>query len=191
MFSVLYEKHADAPAPVASLLGKGLSVWEGIVEISKKLDYALRMVCEVAKANEGDVISVRTVAEKSKIPYSFARTIQHELVSMGLLSTMRGPHGGMCLAVDPETTTLLDLVETLEGVVFSVEDQDEDAAKGQSTQLQPVWEELSRIVRAYLGAVTLRQLAVEGLVPVAAGTLCFDLVPCAQSGTEAEASIGE
>ena len=46
-----------------------------IVEISKKLDYALSMLAEVARAESGQVVSVRQVSENDSIPYAFACTI--------------------------------------------------------------------------------------------------------------------
>lgn len=146
------------------------------MEISKKLDYALRMMCEVARAGEGSVVSVREVAEKNNIPYSFARTIQHEMVQNGLLLTTRGSHGGMRLATSPATLTLLDIVEAVEGPVYSLDKQCRDASPEAFPQFASVWEELARLVRGCLASVTLEQLAVEGLVPVAGEDLSFTLV---------------
>ncbi|MBP3893795.1 MAG: Rrf2 family transcriptional regulator [Atopobiaceae bacterium] len=147
-----------------------------IVEISKKLDYALSMLREVARAGEGEVVSVRCVAEKNHIPYSFARTIQHEMVKAGLLLTSRGPRGGMQLAVDARTTSLLDVVEAIDGPVdiagVRVDEPDADDASG---HFRPVWQELARLTRGYLGSVTLYELVIEDLVPYAGGDMCFEL----------------
>ena len=146
------------------------------MEISKKLDYALRMLREVAKAQDGEVVSVRYVSEHNDIPYSFARTIQHEMVKAGLLATTRGPHGGMQLAVDARTTTLLDVVEAIEGpmVIVGVT-LDGGGADDGSSCFAPVWEGLARIMRDYLGSVSLHQLVVEDLVPTVAQDMRFDL----------------
>lgn len=149
-----------------------------IVEISKKLDYALRMLREVARAEEGEVVSVRYVAEHNEIPYSFARSIQHEMVKAGLLTTARGPHGGMQLAVDAKGMTLLDVVEAVDGPldIAGVKSSDPDA-DDTSSCFRPVWEELSRVMREYLGSVTLRQLVTEDLVPIVEESMRIELRP--------------
>jgi Rrf2 family protein len=148
------------------------------VEISKKLDYALRMLAEVARAESGQVVSVRQVSENDNIPYAFARTIQHEMVKAGLLKTVRGPHGGMSLAVDASKTTLLDIVEAIEGPVLVAGNDAEAEPAGAVTQFELAWTELGQLIRAYLSSVTLRQLVVENLVPVASST-GFELVNAA------------
>ena len=147
------------------------------MEISRRLDYALRMLCEVAREQEGGVVSVRKVAEASGIPYSFARTIQHELVRCGLLVTTRGPHGGMCLADDPRATTLLDVVERIEGPVCVF--GGEYAASDRPDELGKLWHGLKTQTERYLSSVTIYQLAVEGLVPAASDDLNYELVSLA------------
>lgn len=47
-------------------------------------------------------ISIAEVAEQESIPYSFARSIQHELVKAGLLKTIRGVKGGLAWRVTPQ-----------------------------------------------------------------------------------------
>ena len=148
------------------------------MEISKKLDYALRMLGEAAMVGEGEGVSVRYAAEHNAIPYSFARTIQHEMVKAGLLKTVRGPHGGMSLAVDASKTTLLDIVEAIEGPVLVAGNDADAEPSGAATQFELAWSELGQLIRAYLSSVTLRQLVVENLVPVASST-GFELVNAA------------
>lgn len=144
------------------------------MEISKKLDYALRMLAEVAKVSEGEVVSVREVAEANNIPYSFARTIQHEMVRSGLLRTTRGPHGGMMLAVDAKTTTLLDIVEAVDGPLVPSEFVQKNADLG---SFDCIWAEIELLVRSYLGSVTLYQVVVEGLAPALRSGYVFEAIP--------------
>jgi Rrf2 family protein len=147
------------------------------VEISKKLDYALRMLGEAAAVEEGEVVSVRYAAEKNAIPYSFARTIQHEMVKAGLLETTRGPHGGMRLAIDATTTTLLDIVEAIEGPMrVAGSDAGTSLASEVPSRFEPVWAGLSHLIRGYLSSVTLHQLVVDDLIPVLADNAGFELI---------------
>ncbi len=158
------------------------------MEISRKLDYALRMLCAVSRSDGGGIVSVRQVAEAHGIPYSFARTIQHEMVKAGLLATMRGPRGGMTLAVDAASVTLLDIIEAIEGPLRmgNVEGAPPNGDVRDMSELDLVLSGMDRLVHAYLGSVTLRQLAVERKVPVICGSYRFEPVEATRLVPSAE-----
>ena len=70
------------------------------MDISRKTDYALRMLAMLAEGNKS-LLSVRTAAEAVDVPYSFARSIQHGLVQAGIVESLRGVRGGMRLRLKP------------------------------------------------------------------------------------------
>ena len=80
------------------------------MDISRKTDYALRMLSMLAEG-EDCLLSVRTAAESVDVPYSFARSIQHGLVQAGIIESLRGVRGGMRLKVDPKDVTIRQIVE--------------------------------------------------------------------------------
>ena len=84
------------------------------MDISRKTDYALRMLSMLVK-DEGSLLSVRTAADEVGVPYSFARSIQHGLVQAGIVESLRGVHGGMRLKVDPAQVTIRQIVEAVQG----------------------------------------------------------------------------
>lgn len=133
------------------------------MEISKKMDYALRLLAEAAQVDAGGVVSVREAAERNSIPYSFARSIQHELVRCGLLATARGPKGGMTLAIDPRELTLLDVYRRINATNFITDNPPVAAPVDDSFEL--IWQGAEQIIRAYLSSVTLHEVIVEGKVP--------------------------
>lgn len=142
-------------------------LWEGVlVDISKKTDYALMMISALVKS-PGAVMSVRSVALDDGIPYSFARSIQHDLVSAGIIESIRGSHGGMRLAVDPDKTTLLEVVEAIQGPVsISPCDQagdgcDEMCPSAKTCTFNPIWQGARRLLSDYFSSVTLTE-AVKG-----------------------------
>ena len=65
--------------------------------------------------NEDQLLSVRAAAEAVDVPYSFARSIQHELVRAGIIESLRGVHGGMRLKVDPAKISMREVVEAVQG----------------------------------------------------------------------------
>ncbi len=84
------------------------------MDISRKTDYALRMLSMLAEG-EDCLLSVRTAAESVDVPYSFARSIQHGLVQAGIIESLRGVRGGMRLKVDPKEVTIRQIVEAVQG----------------------------------------------------------------------------
>lgn len=148
------------------------------MDISRKTDYALRMLAALVENPDGTV-SVRTAARENGVPYSFARSIQHDLAVAGIVENVRGANGGMRLASDPRETTLLQLVEALQGPVVvaccaSPSGDGGPCPNRARCHFTPVWCNAERLLRSFLSSVTLHQLVAEGLSPVFNGT--FELV---------------
>lgn len=141
------------------------------MEISRKTDYALRMLSALVQNGEGSpVVSVREVAEENRIPYSFARSIQHDLAQAGIVESLRGARGGMRLAVDPKKVTLRELVEAVQGPIiisgcdFSGEDGGVCPFLPQC-QFNPVWCNAERMLRDYFSSVSLYDVVVDNKMP--------------------------
>lgn len=148
------------------------------MDISRKTDYALRMLAALVEDPSG-VVSVRTAARENGVPYSFARSIQHDLAVAGIVENTRGANGGMRLAVDPRETTLLQVVEALQGpvVVSCCANPTGDGTpcpNRPSCHFSPAWCNAELLLRSFFSSVTLHQLVVERLSPVFTGS--FELV---------------
>ena len=147
------------------------------MEISRKTDYAIRMLAELVRSNDA-VVSVRYAAEKNDVPYSFARSIQHDLVQAGIVSSVRGSRGGMRLAVNPRETTLRSIVEAIQGPICVAEcdtggQTDGECPFKRSCAFNTVWCEAERLLRDYFEAVTLYQVVIEGRCPILRGGHSF------------------
>ena len=148
------------------------------MEISRKTDYALRMLAALVSDPDG-IISVRTAAKENNIPYSFARSIQHDLALAGIVENSRGAAGGMRLAVDPRETTLLRLVEAVQGPIIvsgcaTALDGTEPCPRRGTCHFTSVWCNAERMLRQLFSSVTLHELVVERRSPMFRGT--FELV---------------
>ena len=80
--------------------------------VTREADYAFRCVLEVARAGR---ISAAEVARREDISLTFLGKIVQSLARAGILATRRGVGGGMSLAVPPESITLLQVIEAVEG----------------------------------------------------------------------------
>lgn len=81
--------------------------------LTRRCDYAFRII-RAAHNHEGSYVSIADVAKEEGIPYSFARSIQHDLVKAGFLTTNRGVHGGLALSCDLHEVTMLDVLECMQ-----------------------------------------------------------------------------
>ncbi|MDR3053169.1 MAG: Rrf2 family transcriptional regulator, partial [Coriobacteriales bacterium] len=129
------------------------------MEISRRTDYSIRLIAALS-LNEGRPLSVREAAEAQGVPYAFARSIQHDLVLSGFITSIRGARGGMLLAKDPEVLTLLELIEAVQGPVsVAICTADKDwCTRHRGCQFHNVWEGANRLLRDYLGSVSIRDL---------------------------------
>ena len=82
------------------------------MDITRRCDYACRILRSAYECGDS-YISIADVAEKEDVPYSFARSIQHDLVKAGFLKTIRGVRGGLTLDCDPHEVTLQEVIEAL------------------------------------------------------------------------------
>ena len=67
-----------------------------LLKLSKKTDYAIILLTHFGE--EEDPVSAQEVAKHYKLPYPMVANILKQLVSSGLIESIRGKHGGYVLA---------------------------------------------------------------------------------------------
>jgi Rrf2 family protein len=85
------------------------------LELTKRADYAIRAVLALASAADGERLSVRRVAEDKRVPERFLTQVMRDLVRAGLVEGAVGRTGGYRLAKPSTETSLLEVVEAVEG----------------------------------------------------------------------------
>jgi len=122
------------------------------VEVTRRTDYAIRLLIELASAGGGP-LSVRELAERGEVPYSFARGIQRDLLAAGLVESRRGAKGGIVLARPAEEITLLDALDaTQPSSSCSVCTRDPGwCSRKNVCEVHKVWSEVDTLVRDTLG----------------------------------------
>ncbi len=89
------------------------------MKITQEADYALRMVCHLARENAAgnSVVGAAILADGATVPTRFGLKILHKLASVGLVTTSRGVAGGYSLAYPPEDITLRRIIEAIDGPI--------------------------------------------------------------------------
>lgn len=87
------------------------------MQITRQSEYAIRAVMELASVPPGTVIHSRAIAEKQGLPEKFLHKTIQLLTRAGLVESRRGRHGGIKLVASPESITILDVINAVEGRV--------------------------------------------------------------------------
>ena len=85
------------------------------LELTRRADYAVRAALALARAPEGEVLSVRRIADDQAIPAPFLSRVMSDLVRAGLVDATPGRTGGYRLSRAAGSITLLDVVTAVEG----------------------------------------------------------------------------
>ncbi len=84
--------------------------------LSNTCKYALRAVIYLAVHTDKEKkIGIRKISEELGIPTPFLGKILQTLAKNRILSSTKGPHGGFGIGENPSKTTLMDIVEVIDG----------------------------------------------------------------------------
>ncbi|MCP3996087.1 MAG: Rrf2 family transcriptional regulator [bacterium] len=81
---------------------------------TRRTDYGVRALINLAQ-NYPKGQAAPAISKDMAIPVGFLRQVLQELGRAGLVTSQPGRTGGYTLARDPETVTLYDIIEALEG----------------------------------------------------------------------------
>jgi Rrf2 family cysteine metabolism transcriptional repressor len=88
-----------------------------VMKLSTKGKYGVRAVFEIARNYGKGPITIKEIADRQGISFSYLEQILHRLGKAGLIESVRGPAGGYLLARKPEELTIGDIVRSLEGPI--------------------------------------------------------------------------
>jgi Rrf2 family transcriptional regulator, nitric oxide-sensitive transcriptional repressor len=133
----------------------------GATEISRRTDYAVRILVELARQPEGGRVSARELGTLVGVQHPFARRIVTQMAAAGLVDTRRGARGGVGLARPANTITLNDVIVIMEGgVSLNLCVRDPAACeRSPSCPVHTVWNNAGRMVIQYLDDCTIGDLA--------------------------------
>ncbi len=139
--------------------------------ISTKGRYALRALIDLAENEGAKPVPLKDVAERQEISKKYLEIIIKELVNGGYVSGVSGKGGGYRLNCNPETTTVGEILELMEGSLAPVACLDckepLNCPRRPFCKTLPMWKEFDKMVHDYFYGKTLKDLVGED--PEAAG----------------------
>ena len=140
------------------------------MKITQEADYALRMMCLLAKESAAGnfTVSATSLAEEVAVPTRFGLKILHKLSQTGLVKTSRGATGGYSLNTDPVTLTVRQVIEAIDGPIeinrclaadhLCLNNPNKDCCR-----LHHVFEELNRMITERLDRLTVSMVIDGGI----------------------------
>jgi Rrf2 family protein len=86
-----------------------------MISITTKSPYALKALAELGRAGDAGPVPIGELARRRDIPVQFLEQLFAVLRRSGVLKSQRGVKGGYAFARAPDTITVLEVVELLDG----------------------------------------------------------------------------
>lgn len=133
-----------------------------LMNIGKRVDYAVRALSYLAAQPHGTVVSRREIQRKQDIPSHFLSKIMKQLAGGNLVESHMGARGGFSLKKPAAHINLKEVYECLEGPLLLMECLEEGEQACQYCEVCnqiSVWGEAQRRLAEYLASVSLGQIA--------------------------------
>jgi Rrf2 family protein len=129
------------------------------VKISVKVDYACRVMAELARLHgSGELARIEHLAETEAVPANFLAQILLNLRDHGLISSRRGNRGGYMLARAAEEISLYDILMAVEGQCLQLSGN----YHGRSgRRVKQIWDEISKTIVEKTKSYTLDRLSTK------------------------------
>jgi Rrf2 family transcriptional regulator, cysteine metabolism repressor len=115
-----------------------------VLSITTKSPYAIAALAELGHAGESGPVPIGELARRRDIPVQFLEQLFATLRRAGILRSFRGVKGGYSFARSPETVSVLEVVELLDGPL--------------GAEATGVFAEAAEAARAVLAATTLAEV---------------------------------
>jgi Rrf2 family protein len=147
------------------------------MQVSARVDYALRAAAELARAEIEEIgpLKGERISQEQRIPKKFMENILLDLKHSGIVRTQRGAAGGYWLATPASEISLAQVIRAVEGPLANVRGEWPETVeyRGAAIPLTEVWIAVRANLRAVLETVTLADL-VEGSLPAPVEELTRD-----------------
>ena len=121
--------------------------------ISTKGRYALRVMIDLAKNENGQPMPLKDIAERQGISKKYLEIIVKDLVDGKLIRGASGKGGGYVLLRKPEEYSVGEIVELMDGTLAPVaclQKDAEECPRYASCATLPLWQELDQLVHDFL-----------------------------------------
>jgi Rrf2 family protein len=130
------------------------------MKLSTRGRYGVRLMLDLALHYGDGPIYLKDIAERQGISEKYLWQMVNPLKAAGLIVSTRGAHGGYVLGKEPESISLKELLEVLEGSLCLVDCVDDPSLceRASSCISRDIWGEASRGMQQALEQTTLASM---------------------------------
>lgn len=131
------------------------------MKVSARTQYGLRILVQLATETEQENrVQGKEIAARQGINEPYLEQIMVSLKKAGLVRTIRGRNGGYLLAREPESISLLDVIEVFGGPleVASSERHGNISEDPGALAASQAWQVLTDTLRDVAGGITLKKI---------------------------------
>ena len=130
-----------------------------MITFSKRMDYGLIALSHLASQVDGDATNARAIASRYEIPPELlAKTLQL-LAKSGIVESRNGPKGGYVLSRNPDSISIFEVAQAIEGPVAMANCQIGEASEcdqfGKCPLLRPMERIQDRVIEVLKGMTLL------------------------------------
>jgi Rrf2 family protein len=141
---------------------KGRSERSSLMNVGRRVDYAVRALSYLAGQPTGKIISRADIEKSQDIPSFYLSKIMKDLVAGGLVESHVGSKGGFTLAKGAGTISIKDVYETVERPLVLMECLERGADYCSYCAVcsqKSIWEKAQQVLANFLAGVTIAQIA--------------------------------
>jgi Rrf2 family protein len=132
------------------------------MKLSLASQYAVHALAYLATNDDSQPAASQRIAQIQGIPERFLLKVLKALVPIGVLQSLRGPHGGYRLAKEPKQISLLEVIEAVDGPIRGQFSGPPEATHPQlNRRLEKVLNQAAEEVRRKLAGVRLSALLAK------------------------------
>jgi len=108
-------------------------------------------------------LMVKEIAEQQKLPATYLEQLMVLLRKAGLVTAIRGAHGGYTLAHPAANITMVEIIEVLEGPLILTDCPNDTGCCGhpENCALQDLWQQAGRALTEVFSSMTLATMAEQ------------------------------
>ena len=132
------------------------------VKLSTRTRYGIRALVDMAgQASEGPV-QLKDIAWRQEISVKYLEQIFAQLRAAGLVRGLRGPRGGYLLGKPPQSMTIREVVEALDGSLSLVDCVDDKSTckSSEGCAARALWTQISDGLRQNLSSFSIADMGM-------------------------------
>ena len=116
------------------------------MKVSKKCQYALKAIFELAWRDQAEPIGTQKIAEAQRVSPRFMEIILNDLKHGGFVESRRGNEGGYMLARNARNLTVREVIEYIEGPILLAPNGDDSVSTIGNEAFTELWSEVNNAI---------------------------------------------